>query len=612
MCSMSTEPFYIFALLSFMAQIDLGAPLALPLSLEEAEVRHGEVLETAEGRQEDRPEHGPQEARPEHDRPEVRQEVRAEHHPPEVRPEHAPQEVRQIDLGLALALPEPKKLNFAQRSAEHISHARSVLMRNVAKRQAGTAEARATTAEQVVDTLAAAIPDASKIIGRTSTTAIGRRKNLQPYDFTVISRAIHLGRSTKLKLGSKRKRLVTMASNIALRRQKKAVSGLVKSASKHVRGPAASPDTRHIHLSYSHSWDEVNAKYVHRRDRKYRGLKTVNHQQTIGQRGRMCIGMGDFVNKRSTNFFESWICKPFHVEGTSAPALYPAILQALPEELNWQKVAKVQDTMSDVTSATIFLMGDKASGNVSMMKKVVGLWKSEVMAATNHKLKLFPESCGIHLHHRAKLQLKPSKFHVMRHYSIANLCRLQNIQQLQVSWLETEIPNKMERKVGQPPCGDMPVLRDVVDILYEAELKSRAEKKKKSFRFDDLDDLRQLCNNDLNGEFIHWCHNLANGRPCCKSTSEAAEKMTVAVANCLTPADPVPAESKWTYTLTNFKKRYYVHRFTIWAWSPSALCKLKLPVPRPRSTAKLQKIITMKSVVHVLSRGVLRGPQEPL
>ena len=73
-----------------------------------------------------------------------------------------------------------------------------------------------------------------------------------------------------------------------------------------------------------------------------------------------------------------------------------------------------------------------------------------------------------------------------------------------------------------------------------------------------MEDFAAMCkmiNGDLKGEWIHWCHDPVTNRPCCSSQVVAAEKTLIAVVNgLLGRADPLPCESRWTHTLSVFKR----------------------------------------------------------
>lgn len=62
-------------------------------------------------------------------------------------------------------------------------------------------------------------------------------------------------------------------------------------------------------------------------------------------------------------------------------------------------------------------------------------------------------------------------------------------------------------------------------------------------------------NANITGEWAHYCFDEVSGKPCCQSLQDAKEKTTRAMVNFFqAEAEPIPAESRWTHTLSNFKK----------------------------------------------------------
>ena len=59
-----------------------------------------------------------------------------------------------------------------------------------------------------------------------------------------------------------------------------------------------------VHVSYSHLWDEVNAKFRLNRKRKYKVSSMSVGVQTIVQRGTMMVAMADLDAGRQNHFPE--------------------------------------------------------------------------------------------------------------------------------------------------------------------------------------------------------------------------------------------------------------------------------------------------------------------
>eukprot|EP00959_Pyramimonas_sp_CCMP1952_P440954 9231683-Pyramimonas_sp.AAC.1 len=81
------------------------------------------------------------------------------------------------------------------------------------------------------------------------------------------------------------------------------------------------------------------------------------------------------------------------------------------------------DTLSCVSSFTFHPMCDRASANIAILKMWFGAterFKAEFPEMARKQL-YFPDTCGIHGHHRGKLKMKGLRPHTMRHYSIASM-----------------------------------------------------------------------------------------------------------------------------------------------------------------------------------------------
>ena len=361
--------------------------------------------------------------------------------------------------------------------------------------------------------------------------------------------------NSKVRLGVKRKRVIAAASSLLMRRQRLALQRCLARSRGALAGAPAS--SRMVHWTYSHMWDEVNCKFQLAKHKKYRLARSQVGLQTIVQKGFMRFTLADLRTGRAGFFTEQWLCKPMHVESTGAGALLPAILRAQPQGLRLDDLQSLDQVAKSLTSCTLIFVGDKASGNVLLLKRMGRTWQEDVIAKLGPRILFMAESCGIHLHHRMKLQVKALRAHTMRHFGIANLHKLQSVQGQMLKLCELTVPRLVKRRVGAPPAsrGER-TLRNCIDALFKPDDKYHKRMgEKHSQHMQDLLALCEMVNGDLTAaEWTHWCWDACAQRPCCNSQAEAAEKTLIYTVNALIGrSDPVPAESRWTNTLSSFK-----------------------------------------------------------
>lgn len=205
-----------------------------------------------------------------------------------------------------------------------------------------------------------------------------------------------------------------------------------------------------MHVSYLHMWDETQVRSQARRSNKYRRIGLGISAQTMSQRGVIGFRMINTISGGYATFDEAWLCRPWQVVGTSAPALVPAILENMPAFLQECSMHSLKALAGMASSFTFLPISDKASGNINILRffahKVQQL--REQHGVTN--ILILPDVCGVHQHHRGKLSPKLVRWHTMRHFSSANLYRLEPIQARMIRHVEELVALKMCRKVGPP------------------------------------------------------------------------------------------------------------------------------------------------------------------
>lgn len=462
-----------------------------------------------------------------------------------------------------------KRLRFKQQSPELLSHARSVRSAKVAKAKAALLTSEVSARSRALDTVVRSIPLAGKLVGKPQRSmAVGRmKKNLKASDMKVLCRGAHLPSKSGAALGVKQKRLICAGSRLVLLRQKLGLRHILARGREIMRDTPGKPRANFLHVSYSHLWDEVNSKFRAMRSNRFKIGRMSIDMHIIVQRGSFYLAMANLSGAQSSEFHEHWVCQPKQVVGTSAEAVLPAVMEATPEPLRLDRPASLAMTQCSATSVTICFVGDAASSNILLMKRLGHIWETSLPLGEPPAVLVMMDTCGIHMHHRAKLQVLPLRRHTARHFSIAHLYRLHSVQDQMLRLLGLLVVRKVQRRIGAPPSELRGSLKTFVDIVFnpQAGFHGRADGAGLSHQMHDLQALCEMVNGDLcSAEWIHWCWDSTTKRPCCKDHDEAAEKTLVVVVNSLLgKADPIPAESRWTHTLSNFKKtllRRAVHR----------------------------------------------------
>ena len=120
------------------------------------------------------------------------------------------------------------------------------------------------------------------------------------------------------------------------------------------------------------------------------------------------------------------------------------------------------------------------------------------------------------------------------------------------------MPSYVTRRIGARPADEECTLDYIIKNLAVPDVDFHRRDGRASRRMDDLRELSRMINGKVRRGcrgWIHWCHDPATNRPCCRSQEDCVQKTTVALVNGLFgQADPTPAESTWTHTVANFKR----------------------------------------------------------
>ena len=135
-----------------------------------------------------------------------------------------------------------------------------------------------------------------------------------------------------------------------------------------------------------------------------------------------------------------------------------------------------------------------------MLLKFFGkTWEEKIVPELGPRVLLFADTCIAHMHHRGKQQLSWARRHIMRHFSISHLHRLDSVQSRVLARLEQLIPQRARRVVGPAPSGGH-LLYDVIDTLFDFEAdyhKRGSDGSKVSQQHQDLKSLAELLNGTL-------------------------------------------------------------------------------------------------------------------
>ena len=190
---------------------------------------------------------------------------------------------------------------------------------------------------------------------------------VNPAHFAVATWAMHLQYKVRANVGVDLQKLICAGARAVRERQRQGVKrffdGSARALHQHDEGKH-----RQVHVSYSHFWDEVRAKFRWRVSKRYRESKIHNALPTLVQRGVFGSGMYNGKAEKKTLFKEYWIVDPRELHGTRAKHIEPGIVESMPKELNLKDVDGAATLLSQVSSYTFMPMGDMASSNMYILK----------------------------------------------------------------------------------------------------------------------------------------------------------------------------------------------------------------------------------------------------
>ena len=329
-----------------------------------------------------------------------------------------------LGIGEVLAMPDAEPLGFRCQIKASIAHARACKAAQMSARKAAAAVAGLQVVEGNLEILLQVVPGAAQFVGmphRVGRQLAKRKRGVTPEHYKVPVRAVHIPSKTKLKMGITHKKLICLGADLVERRQRRGITEFLKNIKWHLLQRV--PETKFIHNVYVHMWDEVNTRLRPQKVGTTRVVKKWAHQQIIMQKGALVTMMKDLKDGHRERHCSVWLCRPRPVETLTSNELLRAVMDAFPKQYHFEDEVAISETARSATSSTIIMVPDGVSSNIAMLKQRAFTWETQIRPLYDNILFL-GDTCGIHQHHRAKLTLKALKFHVCRHFSIANLNRL--------------------------------------------------------------------------------------------------------------------------------------------------------------------------------------------
>ena len=88
----------------------------------------------------------------------------------------------------------------------------------------------------------------------------------------------------------------------------------------------------------------------------------------FNQRGVATFTLGDELKGNVASFSEYWLCESAECTGKTAVHTYGAVVGALPKEVNVDSVEDMRLLIDSDVTATVQLLGDRASSNTATLK----------------------------------------------------------------------------------------------------------------------------------------------------------------------------------------------------------------------------------------------------
>ena len=165
--------------------------------------------------------------------------------------------------------PSPKRQKLERNSDLHVAKARAVVEKNRLQRKLNAATALLANRDETLLCVSTVLPGGSSLVPKTKSCSRMNIDNVKPSHFAVATRAMHLKYKVRAKVGVDLQKLICAGARAVRARQRQGVKrfldGSARALHQHDEGKL-----RQVHVSYSHLWDEVRAKFRWRASKRYR------------------------------------------------------------------------------------------------------------------------------------------------------------------------------------------------------------------------------------------------------------------------------------------------------------------------------------------------------
>lgn len=405
---------------------------------------------------------------------------------------------------------------------------------------------------------ATCMPAVGPLLGLPAKRLQLHSSTTSPRSYCALALVAFLSSSVRFNTGVNRKRLVCAVAALILARQRTALERMLHAARTFV---AQSAPRTWVVLTYGHEWDETRSWFrrhsvIERTRGNHRQSNVGVHIQTMVQRGRCGYNLHDFGVEKQAVFTEEWLVPPLQVEGTAATDLHGALVAHLPDGFRWVDPAASAGVANAANVIVFMPLGDKASANVSMLKRYGFFWKHKLLPMYGPKIMMLAESCQAHSHHRGKSSLPRLKEHVAKHFSLGHLYKLPDVQKNLTAFVEDLVQSKFRRFLHPPAPAGSNTTRLFFDTLFHLNAPHHERHSGKSTLLQHISGFLDMANGPPPCHGMdHHCRETVTSKPCCTSLADSKDKFMVLLLNLvLGSSDRQPTESRWTDALTSFKR----------------------------------------------------------
>ncbi|CAK0821077.1 unnamed protein product, partial [Prorocentrum cordatum] len=326
-------------------------------------------------------------------------------------------------------------------------------------------------------------------------------------DFKLAAKAAFMPSKAKVAIGVQHRRLIAMAARVTKQRQAVAVDSFLNKSKEELRFP-----NRAVHVAIGHMWDEVEVKHKWKPSARYRTFEQQVKMPVVVQRATFNTTLFDMARNRAAQYQEYYLAQAVEIDGTKAKDILPAVRQGLPAKFDVLDVENFAKSADNYTSYTYMPCPDRASSNINIIKKFATVIDTQIVREAGHHILFWPDTCGIHAHHRGKMKMKSLRRHTMRQFAIVSMNKYRGRLQRNILGIEAIVKRELTREIGPPPPWAHSMTA-VVDLLFNAEDEYHRHQGNESQMLRDLRELCKVANGSLsNDKFIHHCWDFETSR----------------------------------------------------------------------------------------------------